>query len=1046
MSKVELTEALLAKIAGWEAMKSARSLVAAGRVFTAEWTPPLLRGTVQEGNATLRAGLRIEDAITVENLCPCRSSRQWGTICAHSVALGLFHLHELQVQKQSASSSRTAPTPSAPNEEACFPSDLFSDEAGEPFELKIILPPNLTEAIGRGKIALCVEIVSGQKTLLPSALPAGSSFRVSKPELLFLRGLHGIAGAIGSMTMLSGVQFAALLQSLVGHPGITLGRKARVEVLSRAELPPIKAELLATGEIALRISIPPGAARVGDWIFDGKRFHLCPWLGRQPSMGREPIVLSRQEVPAFLNRDWLEWQTAGAVDANFRSEDFTLRSIAPRFRMVLTGGLASLQARLSSHYEAAQFAIGNSASNQSSWFPLAGSTTGYGMRDVTAETAAVARLLRAGFNAPDADGLFHLADQNRILNFFARDFPRLRQEWDVALEERLQRSTEKNLEWIEPKIEVTSSGVDWFDLSVAYQTPSGQRFSQAEIQQLVLSSHSHTRSKNGKLVLLDTGAVEQFQETLRDCNPTQVSGSFRVKNTHAAFVSTTIGTETAWRIHGSAAWNENVSRMSGQFMEQPLPLGALESTLRPYQKKGVAWLHFLRCSHFGGILADEMGLGKTLQALAFISTVRATLNRAEGLPPCLVVCPSSLVFNWLAEAKKFVPHLRIVDLSGSDRFQRWTDLADSDLAVTSYALLRRDAERYLDLDFDTVILDEAQHIKNRQTQNAQAVKSIRAEHRVVLTGTPMENSVLDLWSIFDFLMPGYLGGAQEFRERYEIPITREGSTAVQQRLARRLRPFVLRRRKTEVAPELPPRIEQVSYCEMSEEQSALYQQILQLTRKEVLEAVGPQGIAKNRMMILTALLRLRQVCCDARLLPLAEGLEQPRIPSGKMELFNELLEEVIDGGHRVLVFSQFVSLLHLLREKLQADDTRFCYLDGSTRDRAEEVNRFQGDASIPVFLISLKAGGVGLNLTGADTVIHFDPWWNPAVEDQATDRTHRIGQTRAVTSYKLITRGTVEEKILNLQAKKREMAGATFMGEEQLAEALTWEEIQELLE
>jgi SNF2 family DNA or RNA helicase len=411
--------------------------------------------------------------------------------------------------------------------------------------------------------------------------------------------------------------------------------------------------------------------------------------------------------------------------------------------------------------------------------------------------------------------------------------------------------------------------------------------------------------------------------------------------------------------------------------------------------------------------------------------------------PHLIVCPTSLVFNWVAEARKFTPELKVLALHGPERHARFEQIQAHDIVVTSYALIRRDAERYRELEFDTVTLDEAQHIKNRQTQNAQAVKAVRARQRIVLTGTPLENSVLDLWSIFDFLMPGYLGTAQDFRERYELPIAREKDAKAQTRLARRLRPFMLRRLKSEVATDLPAKLEQVSFCELTPDQRSVYQQVIEASRKEVLEAVGAQGVAKSRMVVLTALLRLRQVCCDLRLLKLDDV--NPATASGKLDMFGELLEEVIDGGHRLLVFSQFVGMLTLLKEKLTAEGIEFCYLDGSTTDRAGVVERFQTNAAIPVFLISLKAGGVGLNLTGADTVVHFDPWWNPAVEDQATDRAHRIGQTKVVTSYKLITRDTVEEKILTLQNRKREIIQAAIGGEEEFAAALNWEEIQELL-
>ena len=471
----------------------------------------------------------------------------------------------------------------------------------------------------------------------------------------------------------------------------------------------------------------------------------------------------------------------------------------------------------------------------------------------------------------------------------------------------------------------------------------------------------------------------------------------------------------------------------------------MEKVLRPYQKDGVAWLHFLRANGFAGASSPTIwGWAKPFKPSlsSFPSQVKGDAAFKAETRPHLVSLPTSLIFNLDRAARKFAD-LKMLSLHGTDRHAHFDQIPASNIVVTSYALIRRDADSYREYEFDTVVLDEAQHIKNRQTQNAQAVKAVKAKHRLVLTGTPLENSVLDLWSIFDFLMPGYLGTAQDFRERYELPIARDKDPQIQARLARRLRPFLLRRLKREVATDLPPKIEQVSFCELTSEQRGVYQQVIEASRKEILEAVDAQGLAKSRMLVLTALLRLRQVCCDLRLLNL-DGVT-PATASGKLDMFGELLEEVIDGGHRVLVFSQFVSMLTLIKERLNAEGIEFCYLDGSTVDRAAVVDRFQKTNTIPVFLISLKAGGVGLNLTGADTVIHFDPWWNPAVEDQATDRTHRLGQTKLVTSYKLITRDTVEEKILALQNRKRELIQATIGDEGEFAGALSWDEIQELL-
>jgi SNF2 family DNA or RNA helicase len=370
-------------------------------------------------------------------------------------------------------------------------------------------------------------------------------------------------------------------------------------------------------------------------------------------------------------------------------------------------------------------------------------------------------------------------------------------------------------------------------------------------------------------------------------------------------------------------------------------------------------------------------------------------------------------------------------------------LREADIAITSYPLLRRDAERYGGIDFRAIILDEAQHIKNPDTQNAQAAAGLRARHRLVLTGTPLENSVRDLWSIMNFVMPGYLGTRNDFKERYEQPIVQGADSApVKSRLAKRIRPFLLRRTKRDVYKELPEKLDQVVYCSLTAQQTEVYEKLLLESRRQIGELTGGKDQNKGRMLILTALLRLRQACCDLRLLGMQDLTQEQA--SAKLELLDELLREVIDGGHRVLIFSQFVSMLQLQKAALDAADIPYCYLDGQTKERMKVVDRFQEDPAIPVFLISLKAGGVGLNLTGADTVVHFDPWWNPAVEAQATDRAHRIGQEKVVTAYKLITRGTVEEKILKLQETKRGLMEA-IESEEPVMAGLTTAEIVELL-
>jgi superfamily II DNA or RNA helicase len=1074
VSAVELTEQFLAKIAGWEAIKQARAALAAGHVLSSNWTPPVLKGVVQEGSISYRAGLVVKDAIDLENLCTCRASRQWGTICAHSVAVGLHHLN---AGKPDATDRSTAgkPPPSATAAKSAAsmrPGKRIrragEGEAGEEAEIHVILPPNFTQALTKGKGMLCFEAGWGRGRMPLNALPSGTAFRFSPTDAALLDTLEEISGGDSpAMLLLTTAEFCRVLGRLVGHPHISIGKTQRVSVSSAPHRIAVEAVLQPGGEI--RLSLIPGSVPtlliVGEtsWAFANETFGR---IGLPPSVAgllKAPVNLTRQQVPAFLGRDWPLLQANCDLKANFRIEDFILEPRPPRFLLHLAGGLARLEAHLQCAYGPRIMTVGLTSKDESLWLPDPDSPTRYSTRDSAAEQSALGRLLRHGFAGPDANGKCLLTGQNQVLTFFAREFPRMEKEWEVTLEERLERSTSQNIERIEPRLQVTPSGEQWFDLDVSFASSGGERFSAAEIQRLVLSGQSHTRLKNGRFAVIDTGAVEELQEVLLDCAPRQHEKGYRLSNAQAGFLDASLREKSGWQMEAPSAWRERALRQSGDARLDVPPLEDLEGVLRPYQKHGVAWLRFLRDNGFGGILADEMGLGKTLQVLAFLRSIFAKrlTGRATGKPggsetaqgragdggvpelPALVVCPTSLVFNWVAEARKFTPTLKVLSLHGPQRHTLFAEIPESDIVVTSYSLIRRDAEMYRGLEFDTVVLDEAQHIKNRQSQNSQAVKTIRAHHRLVLTGTPLENSVLDLWSIFDFLMPGYLGAAADFRERYEAPIVRSKDGAAQARLARRVKPFLLRRLKKDVAADLPKKIEQVSFCELTEDQRTVYQQVLDAGRKEVTEAVGQRGLEKSRLVVLNALLRLRQICCDLRLLKLDNT--SPDTASGKLEMFGELIEEVIDGGHRVLVFSQFVGMLKLLEERLRTEEIDYCYLDGSTVDRAGVVERFQTNAAIPVFLISLKAGGVGLNLTGADTVIHFDPWWNPAVEDQATDRAHRIGQTRVVSSYKLITRGTVEEKILALQNRKRAVIQSVLAGEEEFTSALNWEEIQELL-
>ncbi len=465
---------------------------------------------------------------------------------------------------------------------------------------------------------------------------------------------------------------------------------------------------------------------------------------------------------------------------------------------------------------------------------------------------------------------------------------------------------------------------------------------------------------------------------------------------------------------------------------------SLDSIMRNYQKIGFKWFKTLAEYGFGGILADEMGLGKTLEAIAFLLSER-------GGKPSIVIAPTSLVYNWQSEIEKFAPELKSLVISGSKkrREELMDEISDCDVVITSYPLIRRDIEEYKEINFNYCILDEAQQIKNPVSINATSVKEIKAKGYFALTGTPIENSLTELWSIFDFIMPGYLLTHAKFTKRYETPIIKNNDKIALKELNRHINPFILRRLKKDVIKELPPKIEHNLVVDMTQKQKKLYAAYLDKAKGEIDEEIRENGFGKSKMKILSVLTRLRQICCDPSVF-----IEDYDGDNGKMEALDEILEDSVGQGHRILLFSQFTSVLKNIKTRFDKNNIKYMYLDGSTKseDRMGLVKEFnEGDAN--VFLISLKAGGTGLNLTGADVVIHFDPWWNPAVEEQATDRAHRIGQQKTVEVIKLLAKGTIEEKIYIMQQRKKEMIKSVMdenTNEENIITQMTQEDLESL--
>ena len=751
---MEITEKLLVSLGGWPVFKEAKSIRNAGRIQDAVYAPPILKGRLTEGGREFSAGLRIRNPVDIENLCPCRDSRQRGLICAHSIAVAL--------------------------------------------------------------------------------------------------------------------------------------------------------QILA-----------PAAAR--------------------HAVAEQAAAKSFSSTPST--------------------------SEAPRVELGIEGSLRHLEAAISFHYSQP------------------------GIQNPNAEAVSLAKLIACGFE--NDNGKAVLRGEDAVVKFFAADLPRLKKNWTIREGERFQHVT-KDIVRFEPRFALKERSDGWLDFHIHFTAGKEAVLSAHDLQRLLQSGKPQLKLADGRIAVPDADLASDLEEVLRDCDPSQERGAYKLRESQRGYIESSI-----------AEWTGKTPPPAPTLDAKAL--GPLRERLRPYQIEGALWLLKNARSSSAGLLADEMGLGKTIQALAMM----------EALPgPHLVICPSSLVWNWSREASVFCPNLRVLTIEGPERAERFPKIPDHDLIITSYALLRRDAEHYKAFVFSTTTLDEAQHIKNPGSQNARAACAIRSKSRFILTGTPLENSIRDLWSLFDFLLPGYLGTRKDFQERYEKPLAAGESAGVWPRLLRRVRPWMLRRRKSEILKELPAKIEQVVQVELSPDQKAAYTQLQIAARAEV-DAMRESGGAA-RMKVLTALLRLRQACCDLRLL---NG--DSEAPSAKLEALLELLGEAVDGGHRTLVFSQFTSMLDLIVPALDEAGISWCRLDGSTKDRGAVVERFQSDASISVFLISLKAGGAGLNLTGADTVIHFDPWWNPAVEAQATDRAHRIGQEKVVTSIKLIARDTVEQRVLEMQAKKR---------------------------
>ena len=981
---MDITEQWIGKAAGGRIFKEARVLLKMRKVIQVTRKGGVFQGSLDIGKRPMRVAVKVLGPNEVHNHCGCAMSRRTGALCEHATALMLASV--LPPERMPGAAAVKANEPSKSGETKAM-------TPVEPVPLEVRLSPKFPHE--------GVQAAHLRKLNLDETTAAD--------QVLTAWLLENTGHAADAMLSLPKEKLSGFYRALSGHTRVSRGDQ-KMEILSSRLRPMI--EMKIEGPSASLRMMGANLVSVGsalaEWDEEGSR-----------------LVVDQSDSEGVSMQGWQEMKTQGLIkmlpalaEMYQLPEDLgglDIRAGVPEIELEIAGSTRALQAQLVAKYpNDVRVPLAVSKAGADIGFPIASSEkeNQWWVRNPDLEQAAIGRLMEAGFQVLDSSGMLFLRGEDEVLDFLTTMLPLLRKRWTVHTEEKLGR-VESRVERIIPKIDIQGSGEDWLSCEVAWQCGEHSLDSAAVRKLLMSGSRSMALPRGGKAVLshFDAEVMEGF---MLDTDPQQENGAYSFPAQQAAY------------LHGLRKYYAS-DETAAQEHDSPVPAlpDDLSEILRDYQLEGVKWLYRRMSQEGAALLADDMGLGKTLQTLACLKLWKQ--HKSKG--PALVVCPATLLGNWRDEAAKFVPDLTVLVMHGPKRKDYFEVMEMADIIITSYALLDRDCEQYQNIQLGMLILDEASAIRNPDTLAAKAARKVKAPARIAITGTPVENGVRDLWSIFQFLMPSYLGGREDFRLRYELPCQAEvPDRAAMQRLRWRTAPFMLRRTKALVAKDLPPKLESIVWCDPSPMQKDQYQSILRHGVEKVDALRKQAGPDAGRMQMLTVLLRLRQSCCDLRLLNDELGKVSLSEVSAKLARLMELLDEAQRGGHRVLVFSQFTSMLSLIRDELDKEDIDFCYLDGGTRDRSAVVDRFQKPNGPPVFLISLKAGGYGLTLTAADTVVLFDPWWNPAVEAQAADRIHRIGQTKPATIYKLITRGTVEEKILRLQDRKRNIISAA-MGE-----------------
>ncbi|MFO8026277.1 MAG: DEAD/DEAH box helicase [Opitutales bacterium] len=1012
----------LRELAGSMVLKAGERLFESHSVESAAWKSPVLVGRVRGTEGVYEPALNLRSTVFADNRCNCPDGRK-RKVCAHAVAAALHfegsHHEQLNEEEAARAAKKTEVAAEAPAAEAPTPglNSIQLAEQGIGLRLLVFLPPNLKEAAGRDAIVVKLDAAAGREILPLNKLSPTKAYAISGAQEEAMRLVESwCGGKLAGLLQLTSARLRKLLVALQGEPVVYWVKKPSEPIPWKGQTLAGVHEFLQMPEDGEKEEEEEDAPVV---VESGPSRRIRPGVAvRSREAARpNPRRAAESKGKRLFQTGPGDFPACGAAGESTASRVADSMEGYASNRIVVDGSPNFLAIRLPAHDDSIQ--------------PL---------REI---------LKRSGFMLEPSNRKWWLRDRHKTLNFLAAHWRSLKEDWQAGFTENFE-SKLKGVELSSLHVQTKEESGRFF-LDISLSAESGEM----ELRKAIASGKSYVGSEEGAITLLDQSSVERLHQIERAVSgqadrPFTPHFSKRLGTAELVDVEDLLD-EACEGWQPPQAWQSRSRALKQVGALEPAPIRpAFDAILRSYQRIGVAWLWHLYRHDLGGILADEMGLGKTLQALALIECIRNQATRpadsrprqGDGGPagpaeshPALVVCPASLVENWLRETARFTPGLKAVKHHGPKRAKEPAALEDADLVITSYGTLRQDAELLTTIDWCVAIGDEAQHIKNRRSQNAKTLTRLHSAGRFLLTGTPVENSLDDLLSLFTFLMPGYL-------EKAPPKLSPEDRAWHGNRQTSRAAAYILRRTKKEVAPELPDKIEKTFFCDFGGAQRRFYQDTLEKTRREIfdLEMAGANE-GRLKFAAFTELLRLRQACVDPRILDDTFSAHE----SAKLAAFDEVLDECLDNGSRMLIFSSFVTALKLLAEHLEAKGHRFCYLDGSTKNRLAICDAFNEDESIPVFLISLKAGGTGLNLTGADTVLHYDPWWNPAAEAQATDRAHRIGQDRVVTSIKLIATNTVEEKVLELQAKKAALLEELFEESEAANAKVSIDDIKDLL-